>query len=192
MAREVLSHAVEGVMKKELEKFYEMVEDIHVAMMTTRRPDGHLESRAMANQKPASGADLWFVTVDGTAKLRDIAGDPHVNLSYYRDSNRDWVSVSGIATLSRDRQKIKELYAPDWRAWFPDEGDPRHGTPDDPRMVLIGVSVHAAVFLEITKPRPVVLYEVVKGWLTGSDPDVGEMHELSDAHRPADDPTDQR
>jgi general stress protein 26 len=35
-------------------------------MMTTRRPDGHLESRAMANQKRADGADLWFVTAEGT------------------------------------------------------------------------------------------------------------------------------
>jgi general stress protein 26 len=171
-------------MNRELEKLYEMIADINVAMMTTRRPDGHLESRAMANQKRAGGADLWFVAADGSAKLTDIAGDPHVNLAYYRDSNREWVSVSGIAKLSRDQQKIKELYAPDWKAWFPDEGDPRHGTPEDPRLVLIGVSVHAAVFLEITKPRPVVLYELVKGWLTGTDPDIGRMHELGDAHRP--------
>jgi general stress protein 26 len=44
-------------------------------------PDGHLESRAMANQKQADGADLWFVTAEGSGKLRDIAHDPHVNLS---------------------------------------------------------------------------------------------------------------
>ena len=37
----------------ELDTFYEMLEDIGIAMMTTRRPDGHLESRAMANQKRA-------------------------------------------------------------------------------------------------------------------------------------------
>ncbi len=49
-------------MTTELDIFYQMVEDIGVAMMTTRRPDGHLESRAMANQKRAAGADLWFVT----------------------------------------------------------------------------------------------------------------------------------
>ena len=39
--------------------------------MTTRRPDGHLESRAMANQKHADGADLWFVTAEGTSELRE-------------------------------------------------------------------------------------------------------------------------
>jgi general stress protein 26 len=164
--------------ESKLEKLYDQIEDMEIAMMTTRRPDGHLESRAMATQKRAAGADLWFVTKEDTAKLRDIGGDPHVNLAYYKDRTREWVSVSGIATPTRDRAKIHELYAPDWRMWFGEEGDPRHGTKDDPRMVLIGVDVHAAVFLEMDKPQPVVLFELAKGWLTGAEPDLGEMHRI--------------
>jgi general stress protein 26 len=164
-----------------LSKLYEMIDELDVAMLTTRRPDGHLESRAMANQKRAPGADLWFVSADGTGKLKDIEADPHVNLAYYKDRTREWVSVSGMAKLSRDRQTIRQLYAPDWKVWFPQKGDPRHGTPDDPRMVLIGVDVHAAVFLEVNAPQPVVLFEMVKGWLTGQEPDVGEMHRVERA-----------
>ncbi len=162
----------------EIDKLYEQIEDMKIAMLTTRRPDGHLTSRAMDTQKRVSGADLWFVATDGSPKLEEIAFDPHVNVSYYKDRTREWISVSGIATISRDRQKIREIYAPDWKVWFPDEGDPRHGTPDDPRMVLIGVDVHAAVFLEVNKPQPVVLYEVVKGWMTGTMPDIGQMHHI--------------
>jgi general stress protein 26 len=165
-------------MKNELEQLYEHIDDIEIAMMTTRRPDGHLESRAMATQKRAAGADLWFVTLDGGHKLRDIAADPHINLAYYKDRTREWISVSGIASITHDRQKIRELYAADWKAWFPKEGDARHGTADDPRMVLIGVDVHAATFLEVNAPQPVVLYEVLKGFVTGSTPDVGETHHL--------------
>ena len=166
-------------MATELDKFYEMVDEIEVAMMTTRRQDGHLESRAMATQKRAAGADLWFVSREGTAKLRDLASDPHVNLAYYKDRTREWISVSGLAEITRDRAKIHELYAPDWKIWFSEDGDPRHGTADDPRIVLIGVEIHAAVFLEVDKPQPVVLYEMVKGWLTGSEPELGKMHHLS-------------
>ena len=170
-------------MKPELDKFYRLIDEIEIAMLTTRRPDGHLESRAMANQKRAAGADLWFVTGEGSDKLRDIAHDPHVNLAYYKAGSYEWVSASGIATLSRDRAKIQELYEPDWKAWFGQEGDPRHGTADDPRMVLIGVRVHAAVFLEVNKPKPVVLFELAKGWLTGARVEAGETHELSEPHR---------
>jgi general stress protein 26 len=171
-------------MKSELDTFYEMIASIETAMMVTRRTDGHLHSRAMATQKSAPGADLWFVTAEGSAKLADLAGDPHVNLSYYKDSSREWISVSGVATVSRDRGTIATLYAPDWKVWFAADGDPRHGTADDPRIVLIGVTVHAAEFLEVNKPRPVLLYEFVKGWLTDTEPKLGEEHQLREAHRP--------
>ena len=170
-------------MTTELEKFYALADDIKIAMMTTRRSDGHMRSRAMANQKRAPGADLWFVTRDGNAVLAELAHDPHLNLSYFREKTREWISVSGTAALSKDRATIHQLHAPDWRMWFGDEGDPRHGTPDDPRMVLIGVTVHAAEFLEVNKPRPIVLYELVKGWVTGSEPEIGEMHKLAEPRR---------
>jgi general stress protein 26 len=170
-------------MNAELDTFYGLIEQIKIAMMTTRRPDGHLESRAMANQKRAGGADLWFVTAEGTDKLRDIAHDPHVNLAYYSAGSYEWVSASGLASASRDRGKIAELYEPDWKAWFGQEGDSRHGTADDPRIVLIGVDLHAAVFLEVNKPKPVVLFELAKGWLTGARVEAGETHELREPHR---------
>jgi general stress protein 26 len=165
-------------MPTELEKLYEMIDELETAMLTTRRPDGHLVSRAMATQKRAAGADLWFVTSSGSPKLDEIRNDPHVNLAFYKDRTREWISVSGLAHLSTDRAKIGELYAPDWKIWFAEEGDPRHGTADDPRMVLIGVEIHSAMFLEANKPQPVVLFEIVKGWLTGTEPELGTMHEV--------------
>ena len=165
-------------MRSELAKLFEMIDELETAMLTTRRRDGHLVSRAMANQKHAPGADLWFVTTDGSPKLTDLAADSHVNLAYYKDRTREWISVAGLAKVSRDRETIRRLYMPDWKIWFAEEGDPRHGTPDDPRMVLIGVDVHSAVFLEVNKPQPVVLYEIAKGWLTGNEPELGEMHRV--------------
>lgn len=166
-------------MPKELDKLFDMIHGLETAMLTTRRADGHLVARAMANQKQAPGADLWFVTMEGSGKLAEIQADPHVNLAYYKDRTREWISVSGLASLSRDRRVIRELYASDWKMWFPDEGDRRHGTADDPRIVAIGIDVHSAVFLEVNKPQPVVLYEIVKGWVTGSQPDIGEMHKVN-------------
>lgn len=168
-------------MRTELDRLYEQIRDLKIAMMTTRRRDGHLESRAMATQGAAPGADLWLVSAQGTAKLDDLAFDPHLNLAFYKDSSREWISVSGTGRISHDRDTIRELYQPDWKIWFEGTGDPRHGTPDDPRIVLIGVEVHAAVSFEVIKPRPVVLYEMAKSWLTGQAPDIGETRRLGDA-----------
>ena len=167
-------------------KLYDLIDDIAVAMMTTRRRDGHLRSRAMATQKAAAGADLWFVTRDDSDKLVEIADDPHVNLAYYKASSSSWVSVSGLATPSRNPETVAALYAPDWSVWFPkDDSDPRFGTAADPRMTLIGIEVHAAEFLEVSKAKPVLLFEMAKGWLTGTEPELGEMHHLAHPARPS-------
>ena len=157
--------------KKQLDAFYKLVDDIETAMFTTRRSDGHLASRPMATQKRADGADLWFVTDRKSPKVREIRNDSHVNLSYYNERTREWVSVSGIAKIVTNRAKIRELYQPDWKAWFGDEGGENDGTADDPRMVLIGVKVSEAQYLELNKPRPVMLFEVVRGMITGKTPD---------------------
>ena len=160
------------------ETLYNLIEDIETAMFTTRRPDGRLVSRPMATQKRAGGADLWFVTARKSEKIDEIRNDPQVNLAYYKDRTREWVSVSGRARLVDDRSKIRELYQPDWRAWFGDEGHEKHGTPDDPRMILIAVDIEMAMFLEINKPQAVVLFEVVKGIVTGKTPDIGEPERI--------------
>ena len=157
--------------QEKLKKFYELIEDIETAMFTTRRRDGMLVSRPMATQVRADGADLWFVTYKGSPKLAEIRNDVNVNLAYLKSRSKEWVSVAGIARVVRDRDKIRELYRPDWRAWFGDEGGENDGGPDDPRIVLVGVKIRLAMYLKLNKPQSVVLFEVVKGMVTGDRPD---------------------
>ena len=165
-------------MRSELAEFYSLVDELETAMMTTRQRDGHLRSRAMANQKPAAGADLWFVTMDESPKLNDLAWDPHVNLSYYRDRNREWVSVSGEAFVSKDRATIHDLWAPDWKFWFPNEGGEKDGSAEDPRIVLIGVRAVSAQYMTLEKPQALVLFDLVKAKLTGKTPEMGEVKRI--------------
>ncbi|HEX7707910.1 MAG TPA: pyridoxamine 5'-phosphate oxidase family protein [Thermoanaerobaculia bacterium] len=162
-----------------LEQFHDMVQDLEVAMFTTRRPDGMLVSRPMATQARAEGADLWFVTERRSSKVEEIRFDPNVNLAYYKDRTREWISVAGHARLVDNRAKIRELYRPDWRAWFGDEGGKKDGGPGDPRMILIAVEVQVAHFMELNKPQAVVLFEVVRGMLTGKQPDFPDVKEVT-------------
>ena len=159
----------------------ELVQEIEIAMMTTRRADGHLVSRPMAVQKEAPGADFWFVTERGTDKVRELRGDPHLNLGFYKDRTREYVSVSGTAVLTDDREIIGRLYAPDWKMWFEDKGGAMDGSADDPRLLLIGVRAVSAQFLSVDKPQIVVLYEVLKGLITKTQPDLGETRQVSGA-----------
>ena len=164
---------------KKIEDLYGLIEGIEIAMFTTRRSDGQLVSRPMATQTQAEGSDLWFVTDIESNKLDELEFDPNVNLSYYRDGSREWVSVSGSAMVSQDRMAIHELYQHDWKAWFGDEGGVRDGGPDDPRLALILVEVNSVTYMKVDKPKPLVLFEVVKGMVTGTPPNIGKERELS-------------
>lgn len=165
---------------KKLEDLYALVDGIGTAMLTTRRADGHLVSRPMATQQRTEGADFWFVTDVETHKLDELEHDPHVNLAFYRDRTREWVSVSGTAHVSRDRAKIHELYAPDWKAWFGDEGGERDGGPDDPRLALILVEAHSVVYEKTDRPQPLVLFEVARAMVTGSPPNVSDLRHVDE------------
>src|ERR1700759_4421341 len=122
-------------LETKLDDLYKLIDGIETAMMTTRRADGHLVSRAMQTQRRTTGSDLWFMTNAEDEKFEEIARDPHTNPSYYRDRRREWVSVSGKAILSKDRDLIDSLYKPDWRAWLGGTGARKSdGGPRAPRL----------------------------------------------------------
>ena len=66
--------------------------------------------------------------------------DPHVNVSFYDPSTTNWISVSGTAKLSTDRNLIKQYWNTGVKAWFGDLGDGvRKGDENDPRISVIEV-----------------------------------------------------
>ncbi len=164
---------------KKLDELYDLIDDMETALMTTRRADGHLVTRPMATQDRGPLADLWFVTNVEAHKTDEIEHDPHVSLGYYDDGSKEWVSVSGTAVVSQDRAKIRELYEPDWKAWFEDEGGDRDGGPDDPRLALIFVDAHTVHYMKSKHSKPVTLFEIAKGIVTGTQPDIGREERLS-------------
>ena len=166
--------------EKKLDDLYELIDGIEIAMLTTRRADGHLVSRPMQTQDRETGLDLWFMTNVETHKLDDLMTDPHVNLAYYKDRSREWVSVSGLATVTTDRDLIRELYKPDWKAWLGDDGGDRDGSANDPRIALILVDAESVTYMKVTKPKPVVLFEVARAMVTGSPPKVGSIRNVTE------------
>ena len=168
-------------LEKKLDDLYALIDGIEVAMFTTRRPDGSLVSRPMQVQERAAGTDLWFMTNVESHKLEELAHDRHVNLAFYRDRTREWVSVSGSALVSQDRSLVHELYKPDWRAWFGDEGGERDGGPDDPRLALVLVEAHSVIYSKQDRPTPLVLFQIARAMVTGTPPKVADLRTLGES-----------
>jgi general stress protein 26 len=163
---------------KKIEELYSLIEGIDIAMMTSRTFDGTLVSRPMATQEKRPRVDFWFVTSTETHKVDEVQAQPEVNLAYYNNKSREWVSVSGTARIVNDRDLIRTLYEPKWKAWFTDEGGVRNGGPNDPRLVLIEVEAHEATYLKSDAPRAVQLFKVAKALVTGDTPKIGDMRHV--------------
>ncbi|MGB6276607.1 MAG: pyridoxamine 5'-phosphate oxidase family protein, partial [Rhodococcus sp. (in: high G+C Gram-positive bacteria)] len=63
-------------------KVAELMSEAGLCMFTTVGRDGHLISRPMALQEAEFDGDLWFFAAQDSRKVRDIAANPTVNVSF--------------------------------------------------------------------------------------------------------------
>ncbi len=148
-----------------------MIKGIEFAMLTTAEDDGSLRSRPMATQKVEFDGDLYFFTKAGAPKVDEVERDRHVCVSYAAPEDQCYVSMSGTALLTRDRQKMEELWSPVLKAWFP-------GGLDDPELALLKVSVTHAEFWEGPSSTVVYLVGLAKAFVAGETYRPGENEKL--------------
>jgi general stress protein 26 len=159
--------------QENLNKLIDMIKDVDIAMMTTVDDDGSLRSRPMRTQKVNDDGILWFFTGYESGKSHEIKdNDAHVNLSYSDTDDQLYVSVSGKATLTKDKQKIDELWNPTLKAWFP-EGK------DDPNVALIKVIIDKAEYWDAPNSTLVHLYGMAKAAITGESAKPGDNAKIN-------------
>lgn len=149
----------------------ELIQGIKVAMMTTIEADGSLRSRPMWTHNRDFDGELWFFTREHSAKVDEVEHDHHVNLSYAEPSKDRYVSVSGRCRLVLDKEKVRELWTPTLKAWFP------NGL-EDPELALLCVKVEKAEYWDTPSGRMVQLLGFVKAALTGEEYKPGENEKV--------------
>jgi general stress protein 26 len=141
-----------------------------IASVTTQTSDGSLVSRPLALQDREFDGHLYFFTQHPSPKTDDIAVHPNVNVAV--DDGKGNLSLSGTATVTRDSALIDELWNPFAEAWF-EKGR------EDPSVALLDVAVTTAEYWSSDKPAVARAFEIVKGLVTKSAPDVGENKTVS-------------
>jgi general stress protein 26 len=153
----------------EIDKLWEMIKDIRVAMMVTE-DGGALRGRPMWTAGDGFDGELWFFTRRSAHKVDETKSHPRVNLAYADPGEQHYVSISGSAQLVEDKAKLAELWREPMRTWFPDG-------LDDADLALLRVKVHEAEYWD--SPSGVVLYAAgfVKAVVTGEPPRRPGEHE---------------
>jgi len=156
----------------EMDKLADLVEHSRIAMMTTAEANGSLRSRPLATLQMDSQGTLWFFTSLTSPKVEEIDQHRQVNLSYANPDDQDYVSISGRATVVRDREKMKQLWTPWVEPWFP------KGV-DDPDLALLAVQVEQAEYWDAPDSKVKRMFGLAKAMRTGDTSSLGEHEKIT-------------
>ena len=158
--------------ESDYEKLREMIKDIDLCMLTTVDESDDLHSRPMSlNGDVDENGNLWFFTSSNSHKASEIERTPNVNVSFIDTEEQHYVSISGDAELVHDKQKIKELWKPVLRAWFPDG-------PDQADIALLKVKVKKAEYWDTPSSTIAQAISFVSAIFSGKQVELGENKKL--------------
>jgi general stress protein 26 len=157
--------------KEGMEKIAELVKDIRIAMMSTVSPDGSISSRPMATQNEPFNGTLWFLTSIQSEKIGELDRDRHLTLGYANPSDSKYIALRGNGTVihgtAEARTKIKELWNPMYKAWFP-------GGEDDPEIAVLRVDVTQGDYWEAISSNIIMGFKYLASALTGGEISIGQ------------------
>ena len=129
-------------------------------------------TRPMAVQQVDEMGNFWFLSSKDSHKNAELEADPAVQLLFQGSDYSDFLNIYGTATISADKQKIKELWNPILKTWFT-EG------VDDPRISVIKVEPLEGYYWDTKHNRAVGLIKRVAGAVVGKTLDDSIEGELN-------------
>ncbi len=154
-----------------LKKLTELVDEVKVCMFATIDQDYSLYSRPMETIQVDEQGNLWFFTNEFSGKVDDLSKDNTVYLMYSHPGKNTYLHVKGICSVINDKEKMKELWSPVVKAWFP------KGL-EDPALALLKVDTSEASYWDGSSSSFVVFYNIVKAIAKGEKPNDGEFGKL--------------
>ncbi|WP_024511207.1 pyridoxamine 5'-phosphate oxidase family protein [Bradyrhizobium sp. ARR65] len=147
----------------DIDRTWELMKKIGYAMLVTHDGD-KLRARPMTAYVERDEDAIYFLTDARQHKDEEIARAPAVNLSFADTGSQKYVSVSGTAAVSNDRNKIRELFSTPARAWWNDA--------NDPNIRVLKIRPEQAEFWE--SPGKLVAYtKMAAAVVSGTRPEIG-------------------
>ncbi len=106
-----------------VDRVWELVEDIDICMFTTW--DGErLRARPLSARPNRSEHAICFLVDESGQKNWQVEEFPLVSLGFADNGGHKYVTITGEAAVSNDREKIAELWTDFDKAWWDSENDP--------------------------------------------------------------------
>src|SRR5438270_4384791 len=122
------------------DRVWKLMESIHLCMPSNW--DGHkLHARPMGAFVRRKENAIYFLADARRHKDDEIRQYPQVCVIFADTGGQKYVSVSGLAEVSSDRKKIKELWSLPAKVWW--------DSPDDPNIRVLKVVPQEAEYWDV-------------------------------------------
>lgn len=139
----------------------ELLKEFDESMLVTHVDGTRLEGRPMSVAEVTDTGVIWYCAGIDSGKAAQIAAHPDV--AVMMQGKTKFVSLSGRAWISRDREQIDRLWKESWKLWFP-EGK------DDPTLCLIAVQPSEGQWWDNSGARGLrFAFEAAKAFVTGKE-----------------------
>jgi general stress protein 26 len=151
----------------DVDRVWDLMEKMSICMLTTH--DGEqIRSRPMGAYVKRAEDAVYFLADSRRHKDDEIMRNPNVCLAFADGQN--FVSVTGHATVSHDRSKIRDLWSVPAKAWW--------DSPDDPNISVLRVTPDDAEFWE-TPGKVVSTVKMLTAAATSTRPDLGQNRKVA-------------
>lgn len=127
---------------------------------TSIRQGKPFDTRPMSVQQIDDEGNFWFLSAKDSFKNEELSDDRAVQMLFQGSSYSDFLVVYGMATISQDKEKIKELWNPMIKTWFT-EG------VDDPRITVIKVAPEEGYYWDTKHNQAVGFIKRIAGAIMG-------------------------
>lgn len=139
-------------------RLQDVVKDFDVAMLVTRTTST-MHARPMAIASLLDGIGAYLVTNVNSLKVDEIRADPYALLTF--QTAKQFASLQGKLTISRDQKLIEELWKDVWKVWFP-QGK------SDPNIALLKFTADEGEYWDNAGVQGFkYLYDAAKAYVTG-------------------------
>lgn len=145
--------------KEQISKLKDLIGDNKICMLVTES-QGVYKSRPMQTIEIDDEGSLWYFTNEFSHKVKEIAKENKVHACYASAEKNTYLSVNATASLVEDREKMKELWSPVLKAWFPD------GLEDN-ALLLIKLKPEEIEYWDAPSSKMVVAFNMIKAIATG-------------------------
>lgn len=159
---------------RNIRRLRRLLRGMPIGMLTTQTPAGITHSRPMLTHEIDEDGWLWFLTDRHSRKTWELAQNPHATIAFQSPKGDRFVSVQGTAAVVRDPVKLRRLWNPTLRSWFPKGRC-------DPDIVLVAVRVDYVEYWIVPRSRTSRVFGALKALVTGVRHEAG-VHGNVDLH----------